>query len=262
LEGQELAARHIALRERAGLTQEQEAKMAGVSPTTISGIESGKITRPHLKTLLKIARALGVDVGELRESGKVQAPLSSIQPSLNGFEEERREDTEYVHIETLIDRIGAAGNVAREVVQEWRSESARILAEGKPPAKYRTLEMRSLHNELSAIFMADLRDILEGARRGTISVGREGGEPQGLAQDPSLWPHELREFVYDVGSHIVVLPAVIESLEREWAARGFEVASSRTQRGGAIEDGLPHGVLTDAGWQYAIEKAREEAGVR
>jgi transcriptional regulator with XRE-family HTH domain len=90
LESQELATRHIALRERAGLTQVQEAKKAGVSPTTISGIESGKITRPHLRTLLKIARALGAEVEELRESGKVQAPLSSIQPPLNGFEEERR----------------------------------------------------------------------------------------------------------------------------------------------------------------------------
>jgi transcriptional regulator with XRE-family HTH domain len=90
LEGQELAARHIALRERAGLTQEEEAKMAGVSPTTISGIESGKITRPHLKTLLKIARTLGADVGELRESGKGVTPSSSTQPPLNGFEEERR----------------------------------------------------------------------------------------------------------------------------------------------------------------------------
>jgi transcriptional regulator with XRE-family HTH domain len=89
LEGQLLAARHIALRERAGLTQEQEAKMAGVSPTTISGIESGKITRPHLRTLLKIARALSADIGELRDSGKVEAPPSPTQPPLNGFEEER-----------------------------------------------------------------------------------------------------------------------------------------------------------------------------
>jgi transcriptional regulator with XRE-family HTH domain len=64
--------------------------MAGVSPTTISGIESGKITRPHLKTLLKIARALRADVGELRESGKGVAPPSPTQPPLNGFEEKRR----------------------------------------------------------------------------------------------------------------------------------------------------------------------------
>ena len=85
MEGQELAERHIDLRERVGLTQEQEAKMAGVSPTTISGIESGKIARPHLKTLLKIARALGTDVGELRGPGKAEAPLPD-------FEDERRED--------------------------------------------------------------------------------------------------------------------------------------------------------------------------
>jgi transcriptional regulator with XRE-family HTH domain len=92
LEGQELAERHIDLRERAGLTQEQEAKRAGVSPTTISGIESGKIARPHLRTLLKIARALGADVGELREPGKAGAPSSPDQPSFNGLlEEERRE---------------------------------------------------------------------------------------------------------------------------------------------------------------------------
>ncbi len=90
MEGQELAERHIDLRERAGLTQEQEAKMAGVSPTTISGIESGKIARPHLKTLLKIARALGTDVGELRGPGKAEAP-SSQRSLFNGGEEERRE---------------------------------------------------------------------------------------------------------------------------------------------------------------------------
>jgi transcriptional regulator with XRE-family HTH domain len=85
---EQLAARHIALRERAGLTQEQEARLAGVSPTTISGIESGKITRPHLKTLLKLARALGADVGELRESGKVVAPSSQTKLFNNGLLEE------------------------------------------------------------------------------------------------------------------------------------------------------------------------------
>jgi transcriptional regulator with XRE-family HTH domain len=77
LEDTELAARHIELRERAGLTQEEEARIAQVSPTTISGIESGKITRPHLKTILKLARVLGVRPEELsqREIKKDQPPL-------------------------------------------------------------------------------------------------------------------------------------------------------------------------------------------
>jgi DNA-binding XRE family transcriptional regulator len=67
-----LAARHIGARERAGLTQLQEAREAGVSATTISGIESGKIDRPHYRTILRLSEALGVHPDELL--GKVGAP--------------------------------------------------------------------------------------------------------------------------------------------------------------------------------------------
>jgi transcriptional regulator with XRE-family HTH domain len=109
LEGQELAARHIALRERAGLTQEQEAKIAGVSPTTISGIESGKIMRPHLKTLLKIAQALGVDVEELRELGKAES-RSSPEASLNDVLDEERRNAALKHLP----------GVFRRCAEEWR----------------------------------------------------------------------------------------------------------------------------------------------
>jgi transcriptional regulator with XRE-family HTH domain len=136
LEGQELAARHIALREQAGLTQEQEAKMAGVSPTTISGIESGKITRPHLKTLLKIARALGVDVGELRESGKAEAPPSPTQPALNGFEEERREGRRTARARDAIEfaqrftRLYENLNAIRDRMDEYRETWEKRLAAG------------------------------------------------------------------------------------------------------------------------------------
>lgn len=124
MEGQELAARHIALREQAGLTQEQEAKMAGISPTTISGIESGKIRRPHLKTLLKIARALGTDVGELRESGKAQAPPSSTQPPLNGFEQERRTVWESAVENARQLREGGQARMA-ELLSAWRASKQR-----------------------------------------------------------------------------------------------------------------------------------------
>jgi transcriptional regulator with XRE-family HTH domain len=84
--------RHIVLREQAGLTQEQEAKKAGVSPTTISGIESGKITRPHFRTILKLAGALGVRPDDLaeREPPKGTAPPSSESTFNDVLEEERR----------------------------------------------------------------------------------------------------------------------------------------------------------------------------
>jgi transcriptional regulator with XRE-family HTH domain len=39
------------------------AEKAGGSPTTVSGIESGRISRPHFGTVKKPARASGVDTG-------------------------------------------------------------------------------------------------------------------------------------------------------------------------------------------------------
>jgi transcriptional regulator with XRE-family HTH domain len=57
------------------------AKEAGVSPTTVSAIETGKIGRPHFGTLGKLALALGVAPEELLDSRKPAeqqgpAPLS------------------------------------------------------------------------------------------------------------------------------------------------------------------------------------------
>ena len=62
-------------------TQARLAKEAGVSPTTVSAIETGKIGRPHFGTLGKLARALNVAPEELldtREPVEQQdpAPLS------------------------------------------------------------------------------------------------------------------------------------------------------------------------------------------
>ena len=49
-------------------TQARLAQEAGVSPTTVSGIETGKIGRPHFGTLGKLAQALGVAPEELLDS--------------------------------------------------------------------------------------------------------------------------------------------------------------------------------------------------
>jgi transcriptional regulator with XRE-family HTH domain len=50
-------------------TQARLAREAGVSPTTVSAIETGKIGRPHFGTLGKLAQALGVAPEELLGSG-------------------------------------------------------------------------------------------------------------------------------------------------------------------------------------------------
>ena len=61
-------------------TQGRLAEEAGVSPTTVSGIEKGRILSPHFGTVRKLARALGVDPGGLLSSGETRegahAPLS------------------------------------------------------------------------------------------------------------------------------------------------------------------------------------------
>lgn len=50
-------------RKKAGLSQRELAKRAGLSSTTIQGYEHGTF-RPKIKTLEKVAHALGVEVDE------------------------------------------------------------------------------------------------------------------------------------------------------------------------------------------------------
>jgi len=47
------------------ITQEELAKRSNVSRTIISGLESGSITVTKTDTLIKIAKALGKNVGDI-----------------------------------------------------------------------------------------------------------------------------------------------------------------------------------------------------
>jgi transcriptional regulator with XRE-family HTH domain len=115
----ELAERVIELRERAKLTQGEAAKRAGVGVTTWSNIETGTITRPHARTLIKIARALGVEPEELTTSPKAGAP----EPP-----------------DTFVDRLLRAPGPpieeqSDEALQNYRENILRQQA-GDPPAAY------------------------------------------------------------------------------------------------------------------------------
>ena len=82
--------RHI--REQAGYSQQDLADESGVSQHTISELELGR-RKPQGRTLRKLAKVLGVEVADLREDTdypKAKAQPSSLQPPLNGFEEEER----------------------------------------------------------------------------------------------------------------------------------------------------------------------------
>jgi transcriptional regulator with XRE-family HTH domain len=62
-----LATRLRGLRGAAGLTQEQLAAKAQISLATIIEIETGKRRRPHIRTMWRLAEALGVDLDDLLE---------------------------------------------------------------------------------------------------------------------------------------------------------------------------------------------------
>jgi transcriptional regulator with XRE-family HTH domain len=70
------------IREERMWTQGRLAEEAKVSPTTVSGIESGRISRPHFGTIEKLAGALKVDPRELLSpkvpgNGRVRSPSRS-----------------------------------------------------------------------------------------------------------------------------------------------------------------------------------------
>ncbi len=53
------------VREEKRMTQEELAKKSGVSRGTISALENGSMRSTGSKTLLRIASALGVSIGEI-----------------------------------------------------------------------------------------------------------------------------------------------------------------------------------------------------
>lgn len=55
------------VRDRRLLSQRELAEKAGLSPTTILKLETGKVDDPHPRTIRKLARALEVDPSELVE---------------------------------------------------------------------------------------------------------------------------------------------------------------------------------------------------
>jgi transcriptional regulator with XRE-family HTH domain len=75
------------LRTERGLSQAKLAVMAGMDPATLNRLEQGK-GNPNLRTLERVADALGVEAAELL--GKAQAPTSQRPLFNNGVRDEER----------------------------------------------------------------------------------------------------------------------------------------------------------------------------
>src|SRR5919199_325620 len=101
----EVRSRLTILREDRMWTQVRLAEEAGVSPTTVSGIENGKISRPHFGTVRKLAVALEVEPENLlpRPGGRrggIPARLS-LEWSMASDDEEFESELETASIEGL-----------------------------------------------------------------------------------------------------------------------------------------------------------------
>ena len=55
------------IKERKGYSQEKLARKEDVSMRTINIIEAGKIANPHVDTVTRIAKGLGLELSELLE---------------------------------------------------------------------------------------------------------------------------------------------------------------------------------------------------
>jgi transcriptional regulator with XRE-family HTH domain len=123
--------RLAAIRERRMLTQARLAAEAGVSPTTVSGIESGRISRPHFGTLRKLAEALGVDPEELLSGPGSGAgtPLSLDWAMSSGEDEfERRlEGASIEGLSSLSRELGEEQDRLRRMYGEARGSEQRRL---------------------------------------------------------------------------------------------------------------------------------------
>src|SRR5215212_6981177 len=130
LVGKKLAA----LREGRMWTQARLAEEAGVSPTTVSGIESGRISRPHFGTLRKLAVALGVEPRQLLSSSSssqedVASPLSLKWAMSSGEDEfERRlEGASIEGLSSLSQELGEEQDRLRRMYGEARGSEQRRL---------------------------------------------------------------------------------------------------------------------------------------
>jgi transcriptional regulator with XRE-family HTH domain len=123
-----------AIRERRMWTQARLAAEAGVSPTTVSGIESGRISRPHFGTLRKLARALGVEPEELvsapgADESEAHSPLS-LEWAMSSGEEEFEKGLERAPIEglnSLFRELGEEQGRLRRLYGEARGNEQRRL---------------------------------------------------------------------------------------------------------------------------------------
>jgi transcriptional regulator with XRE-family HTH domain len=127
----------VVLRESRMLTQVRLAEEAGVSPTTVSGIENGRISRPRFGTVRKLAVALEVEPEDLLPRGGARGDdvpaMLSLEWSLASGDEEFERELEAASIDglsSLSQELGEEELRLRRLYGEARGEEQRRLIKG------------------------------------------------------------------------------------------------------------------------------------
>jgi transcriptional regulator with XRE-family HTH domain len=151
-------------------TQARLAQEAGVSPTTVSGIETGKIGRPHFGTLGKLARALRVTPEELlgsRESVEEQGPVPlSLGWARDTGEGEFERGLERASLENL-DSLSRGLDVEQERLQRLYGE----FPEGSEQGRFIKRQIREVAGR-------------SGSVKASAMVRRNHGDPEQHDQTP------------------------------------------------------------------------------
>ena len=160
----ELGERIAVLREEQALTQAELAEAARISPSTLSQIESGRVPRPHVGTVRKIARALGVEPAELRRAREPAVPLADAPREAGQPEKE----------ESILDLVHNA--VRRQHEVDTQAINRTLASEGVPQPAY----FKHYENELIPLLLERPPDEVAGAlvefARGRVELEAENAQ--------------------------------------------------------------------------------------
>jgi transcriptional regulator with XRE-family HTH domain len=159
-------------------TQGRLAEEAGLSPTTVSGIETGRIARPHFGTLHRLARALDVDPYMLlssseEPSGPEGPAFLSLQWARSAEEERFEREIE----EASLDRLKSLAwelNEERERLQRLYGE----FPEGSEQRRFLKGQIREVSAQSGSITTSMMFHSEKGAKEHTDEQKEVGGEPR------------------------------------------------------------------------------------
>lgn len=225
-------------REELGLTGAQLAARAGLAPSAVSQIETGKRS-PSSMSVMKLADALGVEVGELYPK-KAQAPLP-LDTSAGGADDPAEAAA----------MIRALADKAAKLATAWNRDVEFYEQHGRSLFPCRTFEMSCTVVVLYERFW------------GALATLQRHAESLGLAPNPATWQPESKDLLLEAGSNIRALAELYALIERVAADTRSSREDSRALReefGGrtlaVLED-----LERDPRWPEVIEKARTAAGI-